>query len=451
VRRRNRLLAASLMSAWVTLAGAPVEAQEADGPRTQDAHGRALALLIADDEGGALSYLRAVDAVDPLRDPAAILLYGTLLRQAGELGRAIDVFERALQQGGAGSGAALWNEVAVTYSWSGDLDRAESSYRAALERDPTFRPAKAGLARILRWTGDSLEAERLYRALLLEEPGSVEAMVGMGFVALEALRGEAANAWFRQALSLDPLNEEALQGLSRMHEARRLSVDVTMTRLGGADGSGGSARWAGSSSYRITPRNTLIGSLDLAPRTEELVGSDPNGNGTPTFDWTASLGWGHRLSPRWNAAITFKRLASAAGAGYFATAESGRWLGSKWSVGAGFRGGHVPTTGRDFMGWVGLSRVDSERRSAGVTLFQGSDLRGTWSRSVAVSASSALGDRLTVRLGAAKGWTSSVGFYEAGFGGRLALGEGRELRAELFRFAGAFVRSGVRVGAKLGL
>ena len=447
--RRNRLMGATLIRACLALAGAPIEAQEADEP--QDVHARALALVTAADEAGALAHLRAADTVDPLQDPSVILLYGTLLRQAGELGRAIDVFERALQQGAAGSEAALWNEVAVTYSWSGDLDRAESSYRAALERDATFAPAMAGLARILRWRGDMPEAERLYRALLLEEPQSVDAMVGMGFVALDALRGEAAEVWFHSALSLDPLNEEALQGLSRLPEAQRLSVDVTMTRVGEAEGSGGSAQWAGSASYRITPRNTLTGSLDLAPRTEELVGSDPNGNAAPALHWTASLGWGHRLTPRWNASINVRRLSSGAGAGYFATAESGRWLGSKWTVNAGLRGGHVPTVGRDVMGWVGLSRADSDRRSAGVTLFQGSDLRGTWSRSVVVSASSVLGERLTVRLGAAKGWTSSVGFYETTFGGRVALGAGRELHAELFRFAGAFVRSGARVGAKLSL
>jgi len=439
-----------LIGANLSVVGPTVAAQDADMGGFADVHEEALRFVAAGTPERALALLRSVDTARPIRDPQLILLFGTLVRAAGELDSAIEMFERGLDASSPEQIATAWTELAVTRSWTGDLPGAEAAFRSALDSSPESRPARTGLARILRWRGETAEAESLYRGLLADGGDPVEAMVGMGFLAIGALQGREAIAWFDQALALAPDNAEARDGLGRIHDARRLALQWRVTRAETATGVG-RAEWVVSAAYRVTPQGTASGTLNLAPRAQDVVVSDPNTVTSTVFHWTASMGWAQQLSTSWNAAASVERVSSTSGAGYLGTLESGRRLSSAWNASAGARGGHLPGVGSELMGWAGVTRVGSARRSAGITAFYGSDLRGTWSRSALVTGSTGIGDRLTVRVGVAKGWTSSVGFHEATIAGRWGLHGGHELVAELFRFDGAYRRSGLRVGAKIGL
>jgi len=86
---------------------------------------------------------------------------------------------------------------------AGDRPAAVESFRAALERDETLAPARAGLADALSFLGDRAGAEEAYRRALRGED-MASARNGLGnLLALEG-RAQDAVAEYRRAIELDP-------------------------------------------------------------------------------------------------------------------------------------------------------------------------------------------------------------------------------------------------------
>jgi hypothetical protein len=93
--------------------------------------------------------------------------------------------------------------------------------------------------------------------------------------------------------------------------------------------------------------------------------------------------------------------------------------------------------------------VSPGRRALSVSLFHGTDLREASSWSVLVSGSAGIGEDVTVRATAVRGWTTSVGFTRASLGVEVRVSDRYRVNAEAFRFAGAYRSQGLRLGARM--
>jgi tetratricopeptide (TPR) repeat protein len=78
------------------------------------------------------------------------------------------------------------------YARLGDALRAERSYRAAIEVDDLFFPAKVNLAVLLNSQGRNQEAERLLRDVVRDYPEQYDAAYSLGLLLAEMNRIEEA-------------------------------------------------------------------------------------------------------------------------------------------------------------------------------------------------------------------------------------------------------------------
>lgn len=123
----------------------------------------------------------------------------------------------------------------------GDLDRAETAYRQAVESDPSLADAWIGLAatyNVRTFDGSLPEEEALYRlgeaahrALALD-PDDGEAQVRMASYFLRIGQTRLASEHFERALSLEPDNPLLLSMLAgRLFYAARLDEAVALQQL----------------------------------------------------------------------------------------------------------------------------------------------------------------------------------------------------------------------------
>jgi tetratricopeptide (TPR) repeat protein len=130
---------------------------------------------------------------------------------------------RSFAQGiGAANDYHLLGQSQLT---AGDWKGAVESFRAALERDPTLAPARAGLGDALSFLGDRVAAEEAYRRALRDEDLAT-ARNGLGNLLALAERVPEAITEYRRAIELDPELRTAranlggaLAGLGRWDEA----------------------------------------------------------------------------------------------------------------------------------------------------------------------------------------------------------------------------------------
>ena len=163
-------------------------------------------------------------------------------RQRGNVARAIDVLQRAIEAGVAdpritgqlgeylteagrmqdgirllesvadppASDLDALNALGIAYAQTGRRDRA----RAVFERVLTINPASSvpleNLALLSLESGDAPEARRLFERALAADPKSSRAHAGLGNVALKEGDAQAAIAEWRRAVELDPRNFDAL-------------------------------------------------------------------------------------------------------------------------------------------------------------------------------------------------------------------------------------------------
>lgn len=112
---------------------------------------------------------------------------------------------------------------------AGELARAESSFRAALECDPDFAEAHANLAYLLERSGGRsgersgqvAEAEKHYRCSIAADPGIAQTRINYGAFLASQKRFDEAEAEYRDAIDLKYDSAAAWSNLGALQAGRR--------------------------------------------------------------------------------------------------------------------------------------------------------------------------------------------------------------------------------------
>jgi len=120
--------------------------------------------------------------------------------------------------------------AARTHLAAGDLAAAEAKSRAALDKDPSLRPAYDLLGIIYRQQNKLQEAQRLYEKVAAERPSDIPAHTMAGV--LQLVRGDQAGARqrFETVLSIDPRAAVASNNLAYMDAEAGTNLDLALNR-----------------------------------------------------------------------------------------------------------------------------------------------------------------------------------------------------------------------------
>jgi tetratricopeptide (TPR) repeat protein len=124
----------------------------------------------------------------------------------GDLDGAIEAMQWALSAGGPALENTLWTQVQLghLYFHTGRLAEAETEYRRALEREPNYVHALAGLARLAAARGDLAQAIQLYTAVTERMP-LAEYVIALGEVYTAAGQTPKAQQQYDLARAIDQL------------------------------------------------------------------------------------------------------------------------------------------------------------------------------------------------------------------------------------------------------
>ncbi|MCM2310929.1 MAG: tetratricopeptide repeat protein [Steroidobacteraceae bacterium] len=153
--------------------------------------------------------------VVPTNDPRAYDFYLaglSLLRQGGALSRMDEAerwFRRALEADPAfaRAEAGLCQVAIVRYERTRATEHvyeAEAACRAALDADPTLRETEMALGKLYLASGRHEQAEAVYRALLRRLPRDADVRIGLGWALARSRRPADAEQSFREAVVVEP-------------------------------------------------------------------------------------------------------------------------------------------------------------------------------------------------------------------------------------------------------
>jgi tetratricopeptide (TPR) repeat protein len=131
-----------------------------------------------------------------------------LLRQPGE---AIGLYDDLLRR--QPHSPKLWNERGVALHQEGRFADAESSYRRALEEEPSYAIAQNNLGVALYHGGSADESLGVFGAALAHRPEFVKARLNLALLASRAKRFQQALDAYRLVLSSSPENPVAWNGV----------------------------------------------------------------------------------------------------------------------------------------------------------------------------------------------------------------------------------------------
>jgi len=232
--------------------------------------------------------------VVPTDDPRAYDFYLaglSALRQGGALSRIADAeaqFRRALDADPAfaRAQAGLCHVAILQYERTSAAEYvagAEAACRAALDADPTLKETEMALGRLYLASGRHEQAEAVYRSLLRRAPRDADVYIGLARALVRSKRMEEAEQNFREAVVVEPgywQTYNALGGFlfsaGRSVEAASIYARVTDLTPGNPTGFNnlGAARLAAGQldaaarafeqSNRLEPSRSAYGNLGTA-------------------------------------------------------------------------------------------------------------------------------------------------------------------------------------------
>ncbi len=109
--------------------------------------------------------------------------------------------------------ANAWNNLGVAYGREGEYDRAQSSFKEAQRLQPGHLLALQNEVKLLRARGRPAEAKTLLTAALAKYPAQASLRIELALLLIGEQDLIGARREFEAAVSIDPINVEALNGL----------------------------------------------------------------------------------------------------------------------------------------------------------------------------------------------------------------------------------------------
>ena len=127
--------------------------------------------------------------------------------------------------------------LAVLYTDLGDAERAEQSYRRAIEMDPDFLPARVNLSQLYNALGRRADAERVLRGAIERAPAEGELHYSLGLLLAERNRLDEATTALARAAELLPERARVHYnlGLALQHQQRDERAGSALERAGQLD------------------------------------------------------------------------------------------------------------------------------------------------------------------------------------------------------------------------
>jgi tetratricopeptide (TPR) repeat protein len=111
--------------------------------------------------------------------------------------------------------------LADSYRKAGDLELALEVVRGGLEKRPNYSSGHIVLGRCLVDQGQYIEAAGAFEQVLELDAENIIALKSLGDIAEKQGDLAGAKAWLTKLLDIDPMNEEASEGIERIREAER--------------------------------------------------------------------------------------------------------------------------------------------------------------------------------------------------------------------------------------
>ena len=186
----------------------------------------------------------------------------------GETPHALAIYDELLN--GNGASPKLWNERGVCLHHLGDLARAESSYRRALERDSEYAPAWNNLGVVRLHRNDAAGAEAGFAEAVRLHPAFGDASCNRGLLMSRQGNPAAALEAYRHALEIDARQPAAWCGLGRVLMDLRRYADARNAYAHAVETGGDIADAHYGLSFALSHLGEFDGALREAKRALEL-------------------------------------------------------------------------------------------------------------------------------------------------------------------------------------
>ncbi|MDP1604267.1 MAG: tetratricopeptide repeat protein [Legionella sp.] len=163
-------------------------------------------------------------------DTTTLMLHGLLARyqakKSNDYKEAIAWLKLAAQSASPDNKMPLF-ELAVTYEWASQPQKALVIYQQLLFRQPDNLTALLGQARVLRALYLIKPSVAVYEKILKTNPNNVEALNGLGESKFTNYELDTARTIFNKVLTIDPQNKDTQRNLSLLNNTTKSILGIT--------------------------------------------------------------------------------------------------------------------------------------------------------------------------------------------------------------------------------